>query len=132
MSPFSFRDTDRPTTDGWSDFLPVSIAISLGLSAIGLGAYCFHKKGCKKPNVCKSKPDVEDSGEEPDSLRQEGDESEKDGIWLVVISTLHELATETRHTGTLPRDLSKPRETPNIYPDIPTELADGADTVSSP
>ena len=67
LSPFSLKDTKKPRGDGWTNFLRVSIGISLGLSAIGIDAYCIPKKKCRKFPTCKTDLDVEDGSHGTDS-----------------------------------------------------------------
>ena len=61
LSPLRLDDITRAPQSDWLTFMPVSIGISLSLSAIGIGIYCLHRKGCLKLKLklTKSQPDVE-------------------------------------------------------------------------
>ena len=106
--------------------------ISSGLSAIGIGAYCIHKKRCRKLSTCKTDPDVEDGNHGTDSLEQESVMSEVDDMQVAVASILHEYVTQARCTGTLPQGLSKPRKAEQLYRLLLDEQDNEADSISPP
>ena len=112
LYPLRLDDVTRQPESHRLSFLPVSVGISLGLSAVGIPGYCLHKKEClrlrficKKASSASPPEDVEAPALEATSRNEQ-----TRALHDAVATILHEYAEEVRCMGSLPFRLAHPRE----------------------
>ncbi len=122
LSPFKLDSITRQEGDSWVTYLPVSLGISLGLSALCIITYCLHSKGWLKVKVSKPDPDIEQGEHQDHENEQPETDFQKEIMNMrnTVAAILHEYATEARRTGTLPANLQPQpgQKQGNIYPTL--------------
>ncbi len=145
LTPFNLHKISREKDNGWVTFLPISLGVSLGLTAILGIAYLLRKKGClmvklQKPSQDPEKGNSDENDQEiPDELEMQenvpnrapdagrtpvaGGNPEPRDFKGMVAEVLRDLAGQARQSGILPPTLQVPhievnRMSGQIYPSL--------------
>ncbi len=144
LTPLNLDSITVEPPESWANYLPASLGISVGLSALCGLIYLLHHKGCLMIKLSKPEPDTDvEAGRQNDQGNQDGhdhndmppdDCKDTASVRSAVAAILHEYATEARQSGTLPNHLQSPHQgrhtAGSIYPKLHevTEHPDGYST----